>query len=166
MSFLRVYGRAMRRYLLAFAFAGFAPAASADLGINFYGLSYHFDRSRARELGLDNEVNPGLGLRYRTQHSERLDWIFDVGGYRDSGRNTALLAGAGGLFRVTQYLRLGGALVLFDSETYNRGNTVLAPLPLAAIDTPGMTFNFFYTPSLSKLNDVATLGFWVTWWIR
>lgn len=156
----------MRRTLLVVALTLLAPAASADLGINLYGLSYHFDRSRAREAGLDNEVNPGIGVRYRTKHSEGLDWIFDVGGYRDSGRNTALLAGAGGLFRITEHLRLGGALVVFDSETYNRGRTVLAPLPLAAIDTPGMTFNLFYTPSLSDLNDVATLGFWVTWWIR
>ena len=156
----------MRRALLALALTLLAPAASADLGINLYGLSYHFDRSRASELGLDNEVNPGLGLRYRARHSERLDWIFDVGGYRDSGRNTALLAGAGGLYRITEHLRLGGALVAFDSKTYNRGKTVLAPLPLAAIDTARMTFNFVYTPSISDLNDVATLGFWVTWWIR
>ena len=156
----------MRRYLFAVALTSLPPAASADLGINFYGASYHFDRARARELAVDNEINPGIGLRYRTKHSERMDWIFDVGGYRDSGRNTALVAGAGTLFRVTEHLRLGGALVLFNSDTYNQGKTLLAPLPLAAIDTEAMTFNFFYTPSLSHHNDVATLGFWVTWWIR
>ncbi|HSF47127.1 MAG TPA: hypothetical protein VLA73_02055, partial [Burkholderiales bacterium] len=41
-----------------------APQAD-QLGINVYGLSYHFDRDRARELDVDNELNPGLGLRYR-----------------------------------------------------------------------------------------------------
>jgi hypothetical protein len=63
-----------------------APAR-ADVGVNLYGLSHHFDRARARELKVDNGVNPGLGLRYRIAHSERLEWIFDVGAYRDSGRN-------------------------------------------------------------------------------
>lgn len=71
--------------------------ALAVVGINLYGLSYHLDRRRARELKVDNEINPGLGLRYHVPHSERLQWIFDAGAYRDSGRNTALLAGAGGL---------------------------------------------------------------------
>jgi hypothetical protein len=65
-------------------------------------------------------------LRYRVPHSERLAWIFDLGAYRDSGRNTALMAGAGGL--------------------WNRGKTVLAPLPLAAFETRSVTFNFVYFP--------------------
>jgi hypothetical protein len=47
---------------------------AADVGVNLYGLSYHFDRARAR---------------YRVAHGERLQWIFDAGAYRDSGRNTA-----------------------------------------------------------------------------
>jgi hypothetical protein len=140
--------------------------ACAELGINLYGLSYHFDRGRARELRLDNEINPGVGLRYRVPQSERLAWIFDVGGYRDSGRNTALLAGAGGLFKVSDGWRLGAALAVLDSATYNRGKTTLAPVPLAAYETRRVTFNFVYLPRVSDINDVATLGFWATWWVR
>ena len=99
--------------------------AFADIGINLYGLSYHFDRARARELRVDNEVNPGLGLRYRIARSERLQWIFDVGAYRDSGRNTALIAGAGALWHARERIRVGAALALLDSDTYNRGKTTL-----------------------------------------
>jgi len=55
------------------------PAAAEQLGVNIYGLSYHFDRERAHRSGLDNEVNPGLGLRYRVLRSERLQWIFEAG---------------------------------------------------------------------------------------
>lgn len=139
--------------------------AFADLGINIYGLAYHFDRSRAREIGVDNEVNPGLGLRYRVPHSERMAWILDVGAYRDSGRNTALLAGGGALWNITERLRLGGALVALDSNTYNRGKTALAPLPLAAYETRSVTFNVVYLPKVSDINEIATLGFWATWWL-
>lgn len=141
-------------------------AAAAELGINVFGLSYHFQRERARELGVDNEINPGLGLRYRVPHSERLAWIFDVGAYRDSGRNTALVAGAGALFSISERWRLGGALAVLDSDTYNRGETALAPIPMAAFETRRVTFNFVYLPKVSEINEVATLGFWATWWLR
>lgn len=141
-------------------------AAYADVGINLYGLSYHFDRSRARELRVDNEVNPGLGLRYRVAHSERLQWIFDVAAYRDSGRNTALVAGAGALWHVSERVRLGAALAVLDSDTYNRGKTTLAPLPVAAYELRQATLNFVYLPKVSDINEVATLGFWATWWLR
>jgi hypothetical protein len=140
--------------------------ALGEIGLNLYGLSYHFDRSRARELRVDNEINPGLGLRYRVPQSERLQWIFDVGAYRDSGRNTALVAGAGGLWHATHRLRLGAALALFDSDTYNRGKTALAPVPIAAYELDRAMLNFVYLPKVREVNEVATLGFWVTWWMR
>jgi hypothetical protein len=140
--------------------------ALGEIGLNLYGFSYHFDRGRARELEVDNEINPGLGLRYRVPHCERLQWIFDVGAYRDSGRNTALVAGAGGLWHATHRLRLGAALALFDSDTYNRGRTALAPVPVAAYELDRAMLNFVYLPKVREVNEVATLGFWVTWWLR
>ena len=91
----------MLRRLIATAAVALPLPAAADLGINFYGLAYHFDRSRARDVGLDNEIIAGLGLRYRVPHSERLQWVFEAGAYRDSGRNTARVAGAGALWKLT-----------------------------------------------------------------
>src|SRR6185503_19525175 len=67
---------------------GLAPAD--ELGINLYGLSYH------HELGTDNEVNPGLGVRWRMPREAfdgAFDFFLEAGAYRDSGRNTAVLAG-------------------------------------------------------------------------
>jgi hypothetical protein len=46
----------MAKYALALLLAALPLAAFADLGINLYGLSYHFDRARAEELGLDNPI--------------------------------------------------------------------------------------------------------------
>ena len=107
-------------------------------------------------------VLPFAGFR----RANDLAWILDVGGYCDSGRNTALLAGAGGLFKVSDGWRLGAALAVLDSATYNRGKTTLAPVPLAAYETRRVTFNFVYLPRVSDINEVATLGFWATWWVR
>lgn len=139
--------------------------AAADLGINFYGLAYHFDRTRARAAGLDNELIAGLGLRYRIPHSERLQWVLEGGAYHDSGRNTALVAGAGALWKLTPGWRLGGGLVAFKSDTYNRGDAFVAPLPLAAYEWGSFSVNFTYIPRLSEVNDVATLAVWLTWWL-
>jgi hypothetical protein len=149
--------------VLSIALALPFPAA-AELGLNLFGLAYHVDSDRAREAGLDNELIAGVGLRYRAAHSERLQWIFDLSAYHDSGRNTAYLAGAGALWKVSAGWRLGGALAALQSDTYNRGRAFVAPLPLAAYEFRSVTLNFTYVPRLSEINDVATLAAWLTWW--
>jgi hypothetical protein len=154
----------LRRFIAVLLLAVPLPAA-ADLGVSFYGLAYHFDRSRARDMGLDNEFIAGLGLRYRIPHSERLQWVFEAAAYHDSGRNTALIAGAGALWKVTPGWRLGGALAAFKSDTYNRGDPFVAPLPLAAYEFRSLTLNFTFIPRMSEVNEVATLAVWLTWWL-
>jgi hypothetical protein len=152
-----------RAFALCILLALPLPVA-AELGLNLYGLAYHFDRDLARASGLDNEFIAGVGLRYRAAHSERVDWVVDVSAYHDSGRNTAGLVGLGALWKVTPGWRLGGALAAFQSDTYNRGRAFIAPLPLAAYEFRAVTLNFTYVPRLSEVNDVATLAMWITWW--
>ena len=143
-----------------------APAlCRADFGLNIYGLSWHLDADKAREAGVDNWFNPGLGIRYRIA-DERVDWFFDAGFYRDSGRNTAVLAGAAAHWHATERARLGLALVVFNSKTYNGGDTFLAPLPVAAWDFGPVELNVVYMPKVTKINDINTLGFWLTYWLR
>jgi len=150
---------------LVFAFLLLPISARADLGLNVYGLSYHLDRDKARQLGVDNEFNPGLGVRWR-RAEKSFDWFADAGFYRDSGRNTALLAGGGALWHATEGLRLGGALALLHSDTYNRGKTFVAPLPVAAYDFKRVTLNMVFLPKVHEVNDINTLGFWATVWLR
>lgn len=154
----------MRAAVLAAALL-LAQGARADVGINLYGLSWHLDAGKARELGVDNWLNPGLGVRYRIP-GERFDQFFDAGFYRDSGRNTALLAGGAVHWRASERARLGLALVVFHSKTYNGGNTFIAPLPVAAWDFGPAQVNLVYMPKVAKVNDINTLGFWLTYWLR
>jgi len=142
-----------------------STACRADLGLNVYGLSWHFDQDKAKEIGVDNQVNPGLGVRWR-KVEERWDWFADAGFYRDSGRNTATLAGAGALWHVGASARLGGALAVLHSDTYNQGKTFIAPLPVAAWDFRHATLNVVYLPKVHEVNDINTLGFWLTVWLR
>ena len=140
--------------------------ALADVGVNLFGLSYHFDRTRAHESGVDNEVNPGIGVRYRIpdRESRRLQWVFDVGVYHDSGRNTALFAGAGPLWSVSEGWRVGGALAIVESDTYNHGRPFMAPFPVAAYEFRSVMLNFVYVPNISGINNVGVLGTWLTIW--
>lgn len=142
-----------------------APSARAELGINLYGASYHFDRDKAREIGLTNEINPGLGLRWREARSERLDLFADVGFYDDSARNTAKFFGGGALWRATERLRLGGGLVLLQSETYNRGRAFVAPAPVAAYEWRRVTFSLVYFAKFRDVNPTNQLGAWLTVWL-
>ena len=147
--------------VLALLAAGLAGAG--EIGINLYGASYHFERERARELGLDNQFNPGIGVRYR-QSSERMEWIADAGIYHDSAERTAMVVGAGAWWKAGESLRLGAALALFKSETYNGGDPALAPLPLAAWDFRPVTVNAAFAPRIAGVNEVSTLLFWLTYW--
>jgi hypothetical protein len=150
-------------FALFFPFLSFAQ--EANWGLNLYGLSYHFDRDTARSIGADNEINPGLGVRYRRPINASFDFFADAGAYKDSGRNTALLAGAGAFWRASNTLRLGGALVALQSDTYNRGDAFIAPLPVAALDFDRVTVNMVYMPKVSRFNAINTLGFWATVWL-
>lgn len=131
--------------------------------MHLYGLSYHFERGRARELGLTNEVNAGLGVRYRLPREE-YDWVFDAGALRDSARNTALLATAGASWKPTARLRVGGALVLFHSDTYNGGDPFIAPIPALGYEWRTVSANLAWSPKVGGVNDVNTLLFWLTFW--
>lgn len=140
-----------------------APQAD-QLGINVYGLSYHFDRDRARELDVDNELNPGLGLRYHFAEWKRWSFYGEAGVFRDSGRNAAKVLGTAALWDAGAGIHAGAAVAVFHSDTYNSGDVFVAPIPLLAYDAGPVTFNLTYFPKISRFNDVATLGFWLTIW--
>lgn len=154
----------LRKAFMAALFFPAALAQAGDFGINVYGVSYHFERARAKQMGLGSEFNPGLGLRYRAPVSRDFDWFADVGAYRDSGRNTAVFGGPGAFWKPTERLRLGGALAYFDSDSYNRGRAFVAPVPVAAYEWRSVTLNVTYFPKVSNFNEINTLGFWLTFW--
>jgi hypothetical protein len=156
---------ALAGVLAVVALAAPPGAAAADeFGINVYGLSYHFDRDRAQALGVDNEVNPGLGVRWKFAEAERWQFFADAGVFSDSGKNTAVIAGGGALWHVAGGFQVGAALAIMNSDTYNNGRTFIAPLPLVAWDLGPATINLTFFPKIERFNDVATVGLWVTLW--
>ena len=132
------------------------------LSVNVYGLAYHPDRETVHREHLDNEFNPGLGLHYELDHDARGVTFAELGGYRDSGSNWAKFASLGYQFKMGEHWRIGGALAAFNSQTYNRGVTFLAMIPLLTYDLVGVQLNAVYFPKIGNYNEVAAFGFYAT----
>jgi hypothetical protein len=113
-----------------------------------------------RNAGLDNEFNPGLGLKYSVDDGTRGVGFVEAGFYRDSGSNTAKLAGVGYQFKLGERWRLGGALVALHSETYNHGDPFIAPLPILSYDMGVLALNAIYVPAYRAFNEFAVFGFY------
>ena len=155
----------MRFLVLLFALCAAPMARADDWGLNVYGASYHFDRDKAKEMGLTHEFNPGVGVRWRREYSEVWDLFADAGFYRDSKANEAVLAGGGGLWHATDHLRLGGGLVALKSDTYNHNKLFIAPVPVVALDGRRVSLSMVYFPKWQDINKTNQVGFWLTFWL-
>ena len=154
---------ALARLLAAAALVAACNAALADeIGINVYGLSYHFDRDRARSLGVDNEVNPGLGVRWKFAETGRWQFFADAGVFNDSGKNTAVIAGGGALWHVAAVPGRRGARGHEQRHLQQRAD-VHRPCR-SSRGTSGRPRSTSRFPKIERYNDVATVGLWVTLW--
>ena len=132
------------------------------LDINVYGFSYHPDRETAHRLHLDNEFNPGLGLRYELVNDARGITFAEAGAYRDSGQNWAKFAGLGYQFKFGEHWRVGGALAVVNSRTYNDGAAFIGMIPLITYDFGRVKLNAVYFPKIEHYNKVAAFGFYIS----
>jgi hypothetical protein len=151
---------------LAFGASGVALAddglLNRNLNLHVYGVSYHTDREGSRRAGLNNELNPGLGLNYILHEDERGIRFVEAGFYQDSGRHVAKLAGVGYQYKLYQQWRLGGALALMQSHTYNHGRAFVAPLPILTYDFGRAKVNALYVPRYGDYNQFAVFGLYLS----
>lgn len=158
--FRRRGARALAAALLALGCA--AARAEERLLLDVYGLSYHTNRNGVHAAHLDNEFNPGLGLRYEISENSRGVQFLEAGFYKDSGRHWTALAGPGYQFKLGERWRAGGALLFFDSRTYNHGRAFVAPIPLVSYDFGSFRLNAVYAPRVRDINEFAVFGFYAS----
>jgi hypothetical protein len=141
-----------------------APDARPEerLFLDVYGLSYHTNRAGVHAAHLDNEFNPGLGLKYELAASSRGVTFAEAGFYKDSGRRWTAMAGPGYQLKLGERWRAGGVLLLFDSPTYNHGRPFIAPIPMLTCDLGAFQLNAVYAPRVSDVNEFAVFGFYVS----
>jgi hypothetical protein len=131
------------------------------LDLNVYGLSYHPDREAVHRLDLDNEFNPGLAIHYELLNNSRGITFAEAGAYEDSGRSLAMFAGLGYQFKLGEHWRVGGALALMNSETYNDGTTFVGMIPLITYDFGRIKLNAAYFPKFGHYNRIAAFGLYL-----
>ncbi len=131
------------------------------LDINVYGLAYHPDRETVHRMGLDNEFNPGLGLHYELRNTPRGVTFAEVGAYEDSGNSLAAFIGLGYQFKMGEHWRVGAAVALMNSETYNQGTSFVGMVPVITYDTGRVKLNAVYFPKFGNYNRVAAYGFYL-----
>jgi hypothetical protein len=155
----------MRLIAAALLLTAGANAHAADrLELNLYGLSHHWNQSEARRLGTEEEINPGLGLRYALEPWDLCSTPFVEGGiYRDSGAHASYYAALGckGL-KLTDNIRLGLGLAAMQSETYNGGNPFVAPVPLLTWYIAPVTVNFIEYFPVESLGVLSTTGVYLS----
>jgi len=132
------------------------------LDVNIYGLSYHPDREAVHQKNLDNQFNPGFGLHYTLTDSPRGNIFVEAGAYYDSGSAWAQFAGLGYQFKVSRRWRIGGAVAVVNSPTYNRGATFVGMIPLITYDLGRIKLNAVYFPKIANYNEVEIFGFYLS----
>ena len=103
-----------------------------------------------------------MGLHYELVNDARGVTFTEVGAYEDSGRNWAKFAALGYQFKFGKNWRIGGALALFDSRTYNGGAAFIAPVPLVTYDFGPVKLNAVYFPKVAQYNEIAAYGFYIS----
>ena len=127
-----------------------------------YGLAYHPDREAVHRLHLDNEVNLGVGLHYDFRDNERGVTFAEIGAYEDSGSHLAKFVSLGYQFKFGERWKIGGAVAVVQSQTYNDGVTFLGMFPLVTYDAGPVKLNAVYFPKFGEFNEVAAFGFYIS----
>jgi len=102
-----------------------------------------------------------LGLHYELLNDAQGVTFVEAGAYYDSGRNWATFAGLGYQFKLDKHWRIGGALALVNSHTYNDGAALVGMIPLVTYDLGPIKINAAYFPRFRRYNEVNAFGLYI-----
>jgi len=132
--------------------------SEGDLGLNIFGVSLHADRSEG-----NNEINPGVGLRYVLwQPAPRWAMFGEAGIYYDSSREWAKYVALGGSYRFAASWSVGAAVAYGQSRSYNDGKAFFAVVPGVAFEYRRVVYNAVLLPSQNDGSNITGVAFFVT----
>ena len=147
--------------LLLMAGAVACDVSANSVGINIYGLSRHFDLGYTSRDRI-NEVHPGYGLRV-TNVSCRGHIFFAEGGiFKDTFENKAKYIALGYKLRLWNQLRLGLMVGPYNTESINRGSTIMAGIPTMTFRVWRVTLNGVYLPKYEGINPYKIIAGYLT----
>jgi len=154
-------------FFALFLLAVINTPADAQVGINVFGLSKHFNSVNESDDESSDEsdpssFNPGLGVHWTFDRGRRTSLELNAGLYRDSFHNLNQHLSLGGRLRLWGPLEIGLQAVLAKSLSMNDGNAFLYPLPFLSLRHPRIVLNSVYIPAVSSFNSIPTLALTAT----
>jgi hypothetical protein len=150
--------------ILVSAIAPTISAAALELGLNFYGFSYHPDRKDSRGYEF-REFNPGLGYHLNFYNNKRTILFADAGLFLNSVSRSTAFSVAGAELKMFSGLSAGATAGVVYSPAYNSGHAIFALLPSVSYRYESLRFNCTYIPKYKDVNRNSALGFSVTWFL-
>ncbi|HEY7161276.1 MAG TPA: hypothetical protein VH815_08450 [Acidobacteriota bacterium] len=153
-------------FLRLFIFSIFitSTASAYELGINFYGFSYHPDRKDSRGYNF-REWNPGLGYHFNFVDNTHAILFTDVGLFLNSVSRSTIFSMAGAELKLFFGVSAGANGGIVYSPAYNSGKPIIALLPSVSFRHESLRFNCTYIPKYKDVNRNSAFGFSVTWFL-
>lgn len=148
-------------FILTLFFAITQTLNAAELGINFYGFSYHPDRRDSRGYEF-REFNPGLGYHLNFLDNKHAILFGDAGLFLNSVSRSTAFSVAGAELKIFSGLSGGATGGIVYSPAYNSGHPIFALLPSVSFRYERLRFNCTYIPKYKDVNRNSALGFSVT----
>jgi hypothetical protein len=138
-----------------------SETSAGEIGLNIYGLSYHYESLSyrdGRELKDYNQLNLGLGVQYIFSQSKKNIWFAESGFYKDSKYTMTIYIAPGYKYRFTESLSVGAGLVLFVTETYPMH---VAPIPVLSYRVNIVTLSMTWIPA-PESDESGAIGIYLT----
>ena len=142
---------------------GAAPSAAqtARLGIDVFGLSYHFERHD--DDGVEfNETNLGGGLNWVIRRGPRHTVFADVGLFQGSYRKATKFGSVAWTHRLLGPVQGGFGLAVGSSPSVNDGELFMVPGPLLAWRMDRAALHVTYIPGNTETNAYPSVAAWAT----
>jgi hypothetical protein len=139
----------------------YSESPAGELGLNIFGLSYHYQSSSYLEGGVEteyNQLNKGAGLQYILSEKSNHLYFIESGLFEDSKSNRAFYAAIGLKYFLFRPLSVGIALTYLNSPTYG---VPVAPLPVITCRIGFAALNAIWVPALDK-RESSAIAFYAT----
>lgn len=134
---------------------------AAEVGFNFYGLSYHTNRRAAKSLNF-NEFNPGFGASFSFLQFSTGYAFVEGGMFKDTFDETASYVGLGYKQKLAGGLFIGAMPLYYTSLSVNKGQSLLAIVPAVSFRFGLLSANLVYMPRKEPVNRYSWVGFYLT----
>ena len=152
----------MKRLILFLVFSAFCVTSiNAQIGLNLYGTSFHFDR-KDKNGKTFNEINAGAGLHYDFYNYKNHTFWTDAGLVNDSFKNLSKFAVLGYKYQIFKNFYLGAGLYCSSTKSIQHGDPFLAPLPFLSYKYKRFSLNFTYLPDFKTTNIYPTVASYIT----